>query len=783
MHRVSALLVPLLFGALVLATEVCAAPPPDPEASLVLIKPPLLVVDPSGNASTVITLKSTVDKKTVSLDLSDFSVKRSGGKEYLLGTRRSMTGVTDQDRQVLEGKPLAKDQPLSLKLDVANFWEAGQGTAVLWDGATRVAAIDAVRLQVPFNVQIVSPTPDNPELHLISEFHSRALQNTGVLSLKNSDPITYRVRWNVSCEGRCSSGSGGTLIELPGNSITSIQVSSPTSYGDLFSTWLAAGTIKDEVVPGSLGLKLEFDGSAITQPLPSKQLPLMIRTSFWGSPWQQFWNIGFLCLLLLVGGSCSILAHYGIPNTSRALGLRKRLTAARSRLSQLGPRLDSRSRVILESSCDRVRQGLDQAWWLYPDFATTLDRLTATTTQVEQWIDVASQVSIVLEHAQYAVRDRIPPTLLLWTEQCCEKALAPLEVGSVTPEQLQEMKANVGKAQQWLDKRDQENPDLEKVIAAREARLAPAVPRLKVAYAGSFDGLLAAFLDTAGKPLVPEYYADRDATSIRVDLLNEYEELLMRAFVAAAAAPPAGGSVVPVPPLPAGAETAMSRLLAAGPQLLRYLGAETHESLKQARLFVEQMRQDIFTAALLNELRVAPPRLAIVVDAGAVEVGMPVRFTLRFERSILNQAAATQEWKYVWDFGDGLPREEGWSVHHTFLEPHAGYPVKVYLRNLDGESIPPGSVDLAVPVAASSWAVGSSTGRMGKIGRALGLSSAENRLEFGRLVFALAITVFALLATARQQIQSMTFLEAAGAAIALGFGADTVKNLLTQKPQ
>jgi hypothetical protein len=162
---------------------------------------------------------------------------------------------------------------------------------------------------------------------------------------------------------------------------------------------------------------------------------------------------------------------------------------------------------------------------------------------------------------------------------------------------------------------------------------------------------------------------------------------------------------------------------------------------------------------------------------------MPVRFTLRFERSILNQAAATQEWKYAWDFGDGLPREEGWSVHHTFLNPHAGYPVKVYLRNLDGESIPPGSVDLAVPVAASSWAVSSSTGRLGKIARALGLSSAENRLEFGRLLFALAITVFALLATARQQIQSMTFLEASGAAIALGFGADTVKNLLTQKPQ
>jgi hypothetical protein len=780
MHGVSRLLARLLFGTLVLAPGVYADAP-----SLVLIKPPLLVVDGSGNASAVLTLKSTVDKKVVSLDLSDFSVKRSSGKEYLLGTRRSMTGVTDQDRQVLEGKPLAKDQSFSVKLDVANFWEAGQGTAVLWDGATHVAGIDAVRLQVPFNVQIVSTASESPELHLVSELHSKNVQNTGVLLLRNLDRMTYRIRWSLSCEGRCSSGSEGTPIELPGESTIPIKVSSTTPYGGLPTTWLAAGTIKDDVVPGSLGLKLDFEGSAITQPLPSKQLPLTIRTSFWGSPWQQFWNVGFLCFLLLLGGSCSILAHYGIPNTSRALGLRKRLTAAKGKLSQLGPRLDSRSRVLLESSCDEVRQELDGAWWLFPDFATTLDRLTARTTSVEQWIEVASQVSLVLEHAQYAVRDRIPPTLLLWTEQCCDRALAPLEAGNVTPEELQEMKANVEKARQWLDKRDQENPDLEKDIVARETRLAPApaVKRLKSAYAGSFDGLLDAFVAASGKALTPESYADRDATSIRVDLLNEYEELLVRASVAAAVAPSADPSVVPVPPLSADAGTASSRLLAAGPQLLRYLGAETHESLKQARLFVEQMRQDIFTAALLNELRVAPPRLAIMVDTGVVQVGRPVRFTLRFERSILNQAAATQEWNYVWDFGDGQPREEGWSVHHTFLKPSAGYTIKVSIKNLDAEPIPPGSVGLTLPVADSSWALGSSKGPTAKIVRALGLNSAENRLEFGRLLFALAITVFALLATARQQIQSLSFLEAAGAAIALGFGADTVKNLLTQKPQ
>jgi hypothetical protein len=54
-------------------------------------------------------------------------------------------------------------------------------------------------------------------------------------------------------------------------------------------------------------------------------------------------------------------------------------------------------------------------------------------------------------------------------------------------------------------------------------------------------------------------------------------------------------------------------------------------------------------------------------------------------------------------------------------------------------------------------------------------------LEASRLALILAIAVFGLLAVAQQQAQNLSWLQAVGAVFALGFGADTVKNLVTQK--
>jgi hypothetical protein len=54
----------------------------------------------------------------------------------------------------------------------------------------------------------------------------------------------------------------------------------------------------------------------------------------------------------------------------------------------------------------------------------------------------------------------------------------------------------------------------------------------------------------------------------------------------------------------------------------------------------------------------------------------------------------------------------------------------------------------------------------------------ETRLEFIRLTIVLALALLALMATAQQQVLNLSFLESVGAVVALGFGADTIKNLI-----
>jgi hypothetical protein len=60
--------------------------------------------------------------------------------------------------------------------------------------------------------------------------------------------------------------------------------------------------------------------------------------------------------------------------------------------------------------------------------------------------------------------------------------------------------------------------------------------------------------------------------------------------------------------------------------------------------------------------------------------------------------------------------------------------------------------------------------------------SPETRLELARTAIVLALAMIGLMATARQQVESLSFLGAVSAMIALGFGVDVIKNLALPRP-
>ena len=159
--------------------------------------------------------------------------------------------------------------------------------------------------------------------------------------------------------------------------------------------------------------------------------------------------------------------------------------------------------------------------------------------------------------------------------------------------------------------------------------------------------------------------------------------------------------------------------------------------------------------------------------------------SLRFNRDVLNEASARHEWKCTWNFGPDANEETGWEVFHIF-EQAGNCKVIVTITDLTARPVTtsqPLTTTINVHSRGSSRLIGQPpvnpvANWLHSQRRRYGVWSTETWLELTRTGIVLALAMFGLMATARQQVESLTFLSAAVAIIALCFGVDTAKNLV-----
>jgi hypothetical protein len=737
------------------------APTAKTSLALVDMDPPVLKPDQNGVATATLTIR--VDKPSPTspsprgtLTLSDFQHEKLDRTMYRLFTTATFTAVKPADPKILIGELPLPDEPITVRLTVANLWEAGFSTARLKFGDTDIAGsnqVQALRIPTAFNIQIQSETPSHPEI-LISP------QHRPIVRLVNSDALTHRLRWQLG------SSDEARLIEVPANGFVDIQVTQAPK-----PTLLAAGTLRDRVARSEIILTPEF-GGAPTAPLQSKVLPVWFRLRYWGDGLQEVMNILSVVLLLTIGGVLSIWVHCGMPNTARALAVRRRLKAADMRVRALGTDVDSRWRVLLTCRIRKFWGELYSTWWVFPSFAAVLDQLNKEIENFEQWLQCAQSVGLTLQGVRESLPQGFPPTVLELIEANCRTALEPIESGMTTPEQVQMMKSSAQAAADLLDSVTNRKaiPELEKTIIDREAKLRPVATALSVAVPEF--GALVLQVSNAPTTITPDQYIDRDMSSRKAELLNEFRELRERITVAARAA--AVGN-----PAAAGAPPAAVRFSEHTDRFLEYIRPEAPRSLQRAELFLLEMKEDIYSPALLAEAKKTPPGIDIVAVPDIADLSLPVLFRLRYKRDALNEAAASREWRYIWQFGDGS-EECGSTAFHKF-EAAGEYPVKVSIfSNETADAIvtlPPKPlkvVDLANQKSKSRW------GFLSAVPRLLGWFSPETKLEFSRLLLVLAAAVIGLIGVAQQRIDSLSLPQSIFAIAALGFGADTLKNMITK---
>jgi hypothetical protein len=155
-----------------------------------------------------------------------------------------------------------------------------------------------------------------------------------------------------------------------------------------------------------------------------------------------------------------------------------------------------------------------------------------------------------------------------------------------------------------------------------------------------------------------------------------------------------------------------------------------------------------------------------------------VLFSIRFKDPRFRNAAALRRLNCKWDFPEQLV-EQQWKVAHFF---QGNERKREDERDLEISA----RVETQKPAGkngddkAASRQVRTVLTKTVEVQRREQDSYARNFAEAVRFFIALSVALAALFSGAQQQLDKLDFLPAMIAVLVLGFGADTIKNLLTQ---
>ena len=293
---------------------------------------------------------------------------------------------------------------------------------------------------------------------------------------------------------------------------------------------------------------------------------------------------------------------------------------------------------------------------------------------------------------------------------------------------------------------------------------------------------------------------------------------------------------------PAPGSAGSSRVTQHECELISLLGTMSWQALRDAGTLVQEMREGIYDRDLLDEIG-RPEQAEVVFDTQKARPYLPVYFSVGFKNPRFCRVAAIDRLSCTWDFPADL-QEKGWKVCHFFQgnEPEAKVseaPLPAeekgsdhrkwwQRRTLVGRKIgikvtvqsqrPSAAHTVTTPAEATDASASANASEPGKLASATpkqgetanGLAEpviaalVEKReltaiielqadvtrrgysrtiAEALRFLIAFGVALAGLLSGAVDQLQKLDLVPATLAIIALGFGADSLKNLLTQAPK
>ena len=635
---------------------------------------------------------------------------------------------------------------------VSDVWEAGDFEAELRNKNT--ATGDKIRIRnSPFNVKLGGPDPDKVELSLVKD-------QIATIIIKNEDPTPYSLSWRLRIGSRDVCGNNFTIDR---NSIALLECRpsvsfSPSRLSDLFKS--------DSTEGNQLLLYPQINSGNTAGVSPWKSFPVKASLNYFGLFTQQVVSYLAIVLVLILGGLTSLFLSQALPNRLKRLNILDQLDTLARTISDFSSNIDSKLQVLTRVERSRLREQLTSRNTVSPDFSGLVTECETLIAKLSTRVELIRQMDLVFGRLTQ-IRQDIPPTRIDEIDACLDRAKTLLTKAQATDDEFNAARDAIKLASDRVNGLDQADDDFGKKLIQRANEVKASIARIeaKESFKDINAKLPGPYKTVKGitTPIPLESYSSVDLAIEKLILIGKYVELLEEID-----------------------ESAVKDSLKG--KLVDFLQPSSRTALISARLLIREMKDKVYWETLKEALRDNGAEIDVNPSYAHYE-GTPLNLCVSFKRRAIDRAAAREELSCFWNFDDGL-RETGWNVSHYFLfrtpdeenpslfkrlisrfkkEKTQKFIVKATFQDSEGKEVEANGLPVVV-----SKELTVKRGALGNLGE-------RSWTEALKLSAALLIAVFGLVAGAREQLLKLDVLPGLIAVFLVGFGADTIKNLLTTK--
>jgi hypothetical protein len=633
---------------------------------------------------------------------------------------------------------------------ISNENAFGVAIANVYNGGRCVGQLKAIRFQAPFNFTLEGDGSASSPLRIQDGLEVR-------VTLRNNDDLAYAITPVLYFEAE---ESVAPEVTVGPNSTAVVRFKTQCKWFDL-RTWL-----RTDPSTGHLELRpaARVFGDALgNRVISGRIIPVNAELAYFAPVTSQFISTSIVFVVVLLGGLASLAADSLLPITLKKLSYKKRLRTLADATSAISVKVDSRLRVLLRLERNRLLKLLTSSNALAADTADIFQQVDTGIAALTNRIAVAQRLD-ELRNRFDIVSLSCPPSVSDKTDQHLQEAADHVRSTWLTDKMIDNANLALDAAEQVLNTLSNAD-DLAKDIAARHKELLARAATfsdldltpLKQSLPGAFE-VLSQIYDDA-HPVLPTNFMQVDDSIARVNTALDFS------YVRASTTDP----------------KIQGRINIRSGALIQLLGTRDWRSLRAARDLVEQMRQNIYPEDLIEDLRAK--KASITLDQQVARPYSPLELCICFSRYGYNHANALEQLRCAWTFDDGLS-EKGWDVCHFYQEP---------AKKIITAKIPLSVTSLPVvtpanepaPSAAPSATQSEAEATLSKeilVREAPTSFSKQERFATGfRFAIAFFFALVGLLSGARDQLAKLDLLPALIAVFLLGFGADTVKNILTRQ--